>query len=42
MSIAEHLLPEFDQEMATTHKVLARVPSAKGPRGQLSVYLGPS
>ncbi|HET7791430.1 MAG TPA: DinB family protein [Gemmatimonadales bacterium] len=29
MSIAESLLPEFDQEMATTRKVLARVPSDK-------------
>ena len=27
MSIAESLLPEFDQEMATTRKVLERVPS---------------
>src|SRR5262245_5044846 len=31
MSIAEGLLPEFDQEMATTRKLLARVPSDKGP-----------
>lgn len=31
MSIADGLLPEFDQEMATTRKVLARVPSDKGP-----------
>jgi uncharacterized damage-inducible protein DinB len=30
MSIAEALLPEFDQEMATTRKLLARVPSDKG------------
>ena len=30
MSIAETLLPEFDQEMATTRKVLARVPTDKG------------
>jgi uncharacterized damage-inducible protein DinB len=30
MSIAETLLPEFDQEMATTRKLLARVPSDKG------------
>jgi uncharacterized damage-inducible protein DinB len=30
MSIAETLLPEFDQEMATTRKVLERVPSDKG------------
>ena len=30
MSIAETLLPEFDQEMATTRKLLARVPSEKG------------
>jgi uncharacterized damage-inducible protein DinB len=31
MSIAEGLLPQFDQEMATTRKLLARVPSDKGP-----------
>jgi uncharacterized damage-inducible protein DinB len=31
MSFAEGLLPEFDQEMATTRKLLARVPSDKGP-----------
>jgi uncharacterized damage-inducible protein DinB len=31
MSIGEGLLPEFDQEMATTRKLLARVPSDKGP-----------
>jgi uncharacterized damage-inducible protein DinB len=31
MSIAEDLLPEFDQEMATTRKLLERVPSDKGP-----------
>jgi uncharacterized damage-inducible protein DinB len=30
MSIAETLLPEFDQEMATTRRVLERVPSDKG------------
>jgi uncharacterized damage-inducible protein DinB len=30
MSIAETLLPEFDQEMATTRKVLERVPTDKG------------
>jgi uncharacterized damage-inducible protein DinB len=30
MSIAETLLPEFDQEMATTRKLLARVPGEKG------------
>ena len=30
MSIADTLLPEFDQEMATTRKVLERVPSEKG------------
>ncbi len=30
MSIAESLLPEFDQEMATTRRLLERVPSAKG------------
>ena len=30
MSLAEMLAPEFDQEMATTRKLLARVPSDKG------------
>jgi uncharacterized damage-inducible protein DinB len=30
MSIAETLLPEFDQEMATTRRLLERVPSDKG------------
>ena len=30
MSIADTLLPEFDQEMATTRKVLERVPTDKG------------
>ena len=30
MSISQALLPEFDQEMATTRKLLARVPSDKG------------
>ena len=30
MSIAETLLPEFDQEMASTRKLLARVPGDKG------------
>jgi uncharacterized damage-inducible protein DinB len=30
MTMAELLLPEFDQEMATTRKVLARVPNDKG------------
>ena len=30
MSIAEGLLPEFDQEMATTRRLLERVPSDKG------------
>lgn len=44
MSIADTLLPEFDQEMATTRKVLERVPTKKGNhlvhhRGQLTVYL---
>src|SRR5262245_37964640 len=29
MSIAESLLPEFDQEMATTRRLLERVPSDK-------------
>ena len=29
MSIAQSLLPEFDQEMANTRKVLERVPDAK-------------
>jgi uncharacterized damage-inducible protein DinB len=30
MSIADTLLPEFDQEMTTTRRVLARVPTDKG------------
>ncbi len=30
MSVAELLLPEFDQEMATTRRVLERIPSDKG------------
>lgn len=30
MSIAESLLPEFDQEMATTRRLLERVPSDRG------------
>src|SRR5688500_16320336 len=30
MSIADVLLPEFDQEMATTRRVLERVPNEKG------------
>ena len=30
MTIAGSVLPEFDHEMATTRKVLERVPSAKG------------
>jgi uncharacterized damage-inducible protein DinB len=30
MSIAESLLPEFDMEMATTRRVLERVPEDKG------------
>lgn len=30
MSIAETLLPEFDREMATTRKLLERVPTEKG------------
>ena len=30
MSIADTLLPEFDQEMATTRRLLERVPSDKG------------
>ena len=29
MTIAETLLPEFDEEMATTRRVLERVPSEK-------------
>jgi uncharacterized damage-inducible protein DinB len=31
MSIAQTLLPEFDLEMATTRRLLERVPSDKGP-----------
>jgi uncharacterized damage-inducible protein DinB len=30
MSIAETLLPEFDQEMGTTRRVIERIPSEKG------------
>ena len=30
MSIADTLLPEFDQEMATTRKVIERVPTDQG------------
>jgi uncharacterized damage-inducible protein DinB len=30
MSIGQELLPEFDQEMATTRRLLERVPSDKG------------
>jgi uncharacterized damage-inducible protein DinB len=30
MTIAQSLLPEFDQEMATTRRVLQRVPSEQG------------
>jgi uncharacterized damage-inducible protein DinB len=30
MSLADTLLPEFDQEMATTRKLLERVPADKG------------
>ena len=30
MSISQSLLPEFDQEMATTRRLLERVPSDKG------------
>ena len=30
MTIGESLLPEFDQEMATTRRLLERVPSEKG------------
>jgi uncharacterized damage-inducible protein DinB len=31
VSIAETMLPEFDQEMATTRRLLERVPTDKGP-----------
>ena len=31
MSIAEALVPEFEQEMATTRRLLERVPSDRGP-----------
>jgi hypothetical protein len=45
MSIAESLLPEFEQEMTTTRRLLERVPSDQTishlvhHRGQLTVYL---
>ena len=32
MTIAETLLPEFDTEMATTRRLLDRVPDGKGER----------
>ncbi|MGQ0537909.1 MAG: DinB family protein [Gemmatimonadaceae bacterium] len=31
MTISETLVPEFDEEMATTRRLLERVPSDKGP-----------
>src|SRR5439155_3730148 len=31
MTIAQTLLPEFDQEMTTTRRLLERVPSDRGP-----------
>ena len=31
MTFAGTLLPEFDQEMAITRRLLERVPAAKGP-----------
>lgn len=31
MTIAEALLPEFDQEMSTSRRLLERVPSERGP-----------
>jgi len=49
MSIAQSLLPEFDQEMANTRKVLERVPEAKwnwkphdksGTLGWLAAHVG--
>ena len=49
MSIAQSLLPEFDQEMASTRKVLERVPSEKwnwkphdksGTLGWLASHIG--
>lgn len=48
MTIAESLLPEFDQEMANTRKVIARVPNGKSdwrphaksmPIGYMAVHL---
>ena len=40
MTISETLLPEFDQEMATTRKVLERVPTDKGPGSRIqSLFL---
>jgi uncharacterized damage-inducible protein DinB len=49
MSIAQSLLPEFDQEMASTRKVLERIPSEKwnwkpheksGTLGWLAAHVG--
>ncbi len=48
MSIAESLLPEFDQEMANTRKIIASVPNGKAdwrphpksmPMGYMAVHL---
>lgn len=45
MTIAENLLPEFDQEMASTRRLLERVPTEKGewkPHVPLPAIYGPS
>jgi hypothetical protein len=41
MTFAGTLLPEFDQEMAATRRLLERVPAAKGPWKPNDVPLPP-
>lgn len=42
LAIAETLLPEFDQEMATTRRLLERVPTDKGAWKPISAFPGRS